>query len=197
MDKKKMKEEAARRMKALELYDFPARSIIRAFLNDNAVFVSLPAKGNRVAELHPLTDAEKKMVKNFEEEHDAIAYHVIRNEFETGITYSTIYSILYVSDKEKEWKTECNGFKDFSSHTLHTQWSILGMLAGQKEILTTFQQELAASVPLQLLLAVVGYADKDNRILRQKEEDIYNTKPLPFLFFNKYGHNSACKHIYM
>ena len=115
MDKKKMKDEAARRMKALELYDFPARSIIRAFMNDDAVFVSLPAKGNRVAELHPLTDAEKKMVKNFEEEYGAVAYHVIRNEFETGITYSTIYSILYVSDKEKEWKTECNGFKDFSS----------------------------------------------------------------------------------
>lgn len=115
MDKKKMKDEAARRMKVLELYDFPARSIIRAFMNDDAVFVSLPAKGNRIAKLHPLTDAEKKMVKNFEEEHSAIAYHVIRNEIETGITYSTIYSILYVSDKEKEWETECNGFKDFSS----------------------------------------------------------------------------------
>lgn len=115
MDKKKMKEEAARRMKALELYDFPARSIIRAFLNDDAVFVSLPAKGNRIAELHPLTSAEKNMVKDFEEEYGAVAYHVIRNEIENGITYSTIYSILYVSDKEKEWETECNGFKDFSS----------------------------------------------------------------------------------
>lgn len=115
MDKKRMKEEAARRMKALELYDFPARSIIRAFMNDDAVFVSLPAKGNRIAELHPLTSAEKNMVKDFEEAHGAIVYHVIRNEMETGISYSTIYSILYVSNKEKEWKNECNGFKDFSS----------------------------------------------------------------------------------
>lgn len=79
MDKKKMKEEATRRMKALELYDFPARSIIRAFLNDDAVFASLPAKGNRIAELHPLTSAEKNMVKDFEEEYGAVAYHVIRN----------------------------------------------------------------------------------------------------------------------
>lgn len=63
MDRKKMKDEAARRMKALELYDFPARSVIRAFMNDDAVFVSLPAKGNRIAELHPLTSADKIWLK--------------------------------------------------------------------------------------------------------------------------------------
>lgn len=99
--------------------------------------------------------------------------------------------------KKKNGEPNAMVSKIFHQHTLHTQWSIPGMLAGLKGIQTTFQQELAASVPLQLLLAVVGYADKDNRILRQKEEDIYNTKPLPFLFFDKYGHNSACKHIYM
>lgn len=115
MDKKKMKDEAIRRMKALELYDAYNASIIQAFIYDNAVFLSLPAMGNRIADLYPLTDAEKRMVKNFEEAHGAIVYHVIRNEMETGISYSTIYSILYVSNKEKEWKNECNGFKDFSS----------------------------------------------------------------------------------
>lgn len=115
MDKEKIKDEAVRRMQALELYDALDASIIRDFINDNAVFVSLPAMGNRIAEIYPLTDAEKRMVKNFEEEHGVVAFHVIRNEIETGITYSAIYSILYVSNKEKEWETECNGFKDFSS----------------------------------------------------------------------------------
>ena len=63
MDKRKLKDEAARRMKALELYDAYDASIIRAFINDNAVFVSLPAMGNRIAEVYPLTDEENKMVK--------------------------------------------------------------------------------------------------------------------------------------
>ena len=84
--------------------------------------------------------------------------------------------------KKKSGKPNAKVSKIFHQHTLHTQWSILGMLAGQKGILTTFQQELAASVPLQLLLAVVGYADKDNRILRQKGEGLYMIGSL-FLFF--------------
>ena len=83
--------------------------------------------------------------------------------------------------KKKNGKPNAMVSKIFHQHTLHTQWSIPGMLAGQKEIQTTFQQELAASVPLQLLLAVVGYADKDNRILRQKGEGLYMIGSL-FLF---------------
>lgn len=115
MDKEKMKNEAVSRMRNLELYDAYDASIIQAFINDNAVFVSLPAMGNRIAEVYPLTDAEKVMIKNFEEEYGAVVYHVIRNEIETGIAYSTIYSLLYVSKSESEWETECNGFKDFSA----------------------------------------------------------------------------------
>lgn len=115
MYKEKMKYEAIRRMKVLELYDAYDTSIIQAFMYDNAVFLSLPAMGNRIAKLYPLTDAEKMMVTNFEEEYSAVVYHVVRNEIETGITYSTVYSLLYVSKSEDAWETECEGFKNFSS----------------------------------------------------------------------------------
>lgn len=115
MDKRKLKDEAARRMKTLELYDAYDASIIRTFINDNAVFVSLPAMGNRIAEVYPLTDEENKMVKKLEEDYGVIAYHVIRNEIEANTAYSVIYSIFYVSDKETEWETECEGFQNFSS----------------------------------------------------------------------------------
>lgn len=87
--------------------------------------------------------------------------------------------------------------KIFHPHTLHTQWPIPGMLAGLEEIQTTFQQELAVSVPLQLLLATAGYADKDNRILRQKEERLYNIASLPSSFSSKHTYNPACCYVCM
>jgi len=118
MDKKKLKEEADRRMKALELYDSLDGSTIRDFMENDTLYSSHPVMGNRAAALFELTDVEKYIVKNFETEYGTVVYHVIRNELVPNMicptAYSTVYSMLYVSNKKEDWKEECNGFNNFS-----------------------------------------------------------------------------------
>lgn len=99
MRRENMIEEAVKRMEMLGLYDFPDQSVIRDFAEKGMVYVSKPRMGNRVGEIYALTDAEQRMVTNFERQYSGLAYHVIRNEMEIGV----VYSILYVSSNETEW----------------------------------------------------------------------------------------------
>lgn len=69
-------------------------NVIREFDEENKVNAS---EGGI---LYWLTDKEKKIVKDFENEHNAVVYHCIRNNTEFG----QLLALLYVSDSSEEWQ---------------------------------------------------------------------------------------------
>ena len=87
----KKKEEALKRMKLLELYP----NVIKEFEKDNVV--NLSENGGF---LYWLNDEQKQIVTEFEEEHDALVYHVIHDFTEFG----ELLTLLYVSDYDEEWE---------------------------------------------------------------------------------------------
>ena len=115
MNRMRMAKEAETRMKMLQLYDVPGESIIYMFLWGEKVFVSKPAMGNRIGVLCEPTEAEKRLVKEFEEKYGYLVYHIIRNEMEAGV----MYSLLYISDKVEEWAEETNALKDADCYVVY------------------------------------------------------------------------------
>lgn len=86
------KTEAIKRMKALDLY----KPYINLFEKDNKIFLSEMTGG--VYEFDEDEELNAK-VKAFEEDHDALVYHVIR----TMTQFGELFNFLYVSDYEEEW----------------------------------------------------------------------------------------------
>ena len=89
------KAEAIKRMKALDLY----KPYITLFEKDNQIFMSEMTGG-----VYEFNDNEELVakVKEFEEECDALVYHVIR----TLTQFGELYSFLYVSDQAEEWEMD-------------------------------------------------------------------------------------------
>lgn len=86
------KAEAISRMKALDLYS----PYIREFEKYDKIFLSEMTGG--VYEFEDNKELAAK-VKEFEEEYNALVYHVIH----TFTIFGELYNFLYVSDHEEEW----------------------------------------------------------------------------------------------
>lgn len=86
------KAEAINRMKALDLY----APYIKSFEKKDEIFMSEMTGG-----VYEFSDNEEliEKIKSFEEENDALVYHVIR----TMTQFGELYNFLYVSDYEEEW----------------------------------------------------------------------------------------------
>ena len=92
------KQEALERMKLLNIYP----NAIKEFMQENTVNMS------ECGFLYWLDDEQKKMVSEFETEHNALVYHVIHNYTEFG----ELLTFFYVSDYEEEWKCDRADLKD-------------------------------------------------------------------------------------
>ena len=93
-------EEAVRRMKTLGIID----DAISQFQKDGTVMVSEPPFGA----LYTIDEEQKKLVEEFEKEHNAVVYMVVK-------CYSAIGkmdSFLYVSDYEEEWEMDNSDVSD-------------------------------------------------------------------------------------
>ena len=90
--------EAVERMKLLELY--PA--VIKELINEKVI-----NKSEHIGILYWLDDDEKKFVEDFENEHNAVVYHIIK----TYTTIGCMLSVFYVSDDEAEWESDREDMK--------------------------------------------------------------------------------------
>ena len=94
------KKEAVKRMKALRIID----NAIKQFEKDDIVMVSEPPMGW----LYWLNDEEKQMVKEFEEEYNALVYMVVR----AFTNFGKMDSLLFISDYEEEWEMDMESIQD-------------------------------------------------------------------------------------
>lgn len=88
------KAEAIKRMKTMGII----RDAIKQFEEDDIVMISEPPLGG----LYWLNDEQKRMVKDFENEWDALVYLVVRSYTNIGV----MDSIFYVSKHEEEWEMD-------------------------------------------------------------------------------------------
>ena len=93
--REKKKEEAIKRMNALGLF----KPCIKAFTKYDELQLTEPTGG-----LYEFGDDEElnARVKEFEEEYDALVYHVIH----TYTQFGELFNFLYVSDYEEEWEMD-------------------------------------------------------------------------------------------
>ena len=96
----KKKEEAIKRMKSLKIYP----ETIKQFKTYGLVSCSEPPIGGN----YWLDDEQKKVVEEFEREHDALVYFVVSSFTEFG----KLDALLYVSDYEEEWEMDNEDIKD-------------------------------------------------------------------------------------
>ena len=94
------KAEAIKRMKAMHIY----ADAIKQFKDDDVVMVSEPPLGG----LFWVNDDEKKIVQDFEQEHDVLVYLVVR----AYTTFGKMDSLLYVSNYKDEWQMEMDDIAD-------------------------------------------------------------------------------------
>ena len=94
----KQEAEAVERMKLLELYP----TVIKEFINEKVI-----NKSEHIGILYWLDEDEKKFVKDFEDETNAVVYHIIK----TYTTIGCMLSIFYVSDDESEWESDREDMK--------------------------------------------------------------------------------------
>lgn len=94
------KAEAIKRMKALDLYN----PYIKEFEKKNKIFLSEMTGG-----VYEFDDdaALNAKVRAFEEENNALVYHIIR----TMTAFGELYNFLYVSDHEEEWEMDNEDIK--------------------------------------------------------------------------------------
>lgn len=97
MNKTLQKREAIERMQLLQIY----KNTIKEFDEENIVNKS------ESGFLYWLTDEEKEYVTEFENEYNALVYHVIKNYTQIG----TLLTFLYVSDSEEEWEYDRDDLK--------------------------------------------------------------------------------------
>lgn len=91
--KERQKAEAVKRMKKLGILEQP----IKEFEEEDKL--NLSESGGI---LYWLNDEQKKMVENFEAEHNGMVYHVIHQFTNIG----ELYNLLYVSEYVEEWKMD-------------------------------------------------------------------------------------------
>lgn len=96
-DKKK---EAIKRMEVLDIYS----EAIRQFEKEGYINCSEPPYGAN----YWLDDEQRKIVREFEEEYNALVYFATKSYTEFG----TLTSFLYVSDYPDEWKMDNGELKD-------------------------------------------------------------------------------------
>ena len=95
------KVEAIKRMKMLGLF----KPCIKSFEKYDELQLTEPNGG-----LYEFSDNEelKAKVKEFEEDYNALVYHVIH----TYTQFGELYSFLFVSDYEEEWEMDIADVKD-------------------------------------------------------------------------------------
>lgn len=91
----RQKAEAIERMKKLGIMEQP----IKEFEEDGKL--NLSENGGI---LYWLDDEQRKMVEDFEKEHNGLVYHVIHQFTNIG----ELYNLLYVSEYVEEWKMDMN-----------------------------------------------------------------------------------------
>ena len=96
--KAEQKQEAVYRMEMLNMHRNAIREFTKGKLNLSEGFGAL----------YWLNDEQNKIVKDFEEEHDAVVYHVIHNITQFG----ELYSLLYVSKDKEEWYQDRQDIQD-------------------------------------------------------------------------------------
>lgn len=89
------KVEAINRMRAMDIIP----NAINQFKNDDVVMISIMAAEPPFGGLYWLGDEEKEMVREFEQEYNALVYLVVRSFTNIG----TMDNIFYVSDHQDEW----------------------------------------------------------------------------------------------
>ena len=92
-------EEALKRMKALKMLDNP----IKEFEEEQKI-----NKSENGGILYWLDDEENEIVKEFEKDNGCLVYHAILNYTDFG----KIYSFLYVSKDDDEWKIDMENIKN-------------------------------------------------------------------------------------
>ena len=98
------KNEAIKRMEMLYIYS----ETIRQFEKEGLVSYSEPPLGTN----YWLTEEQRKIVRDFEEEHNALVYFGIRSYTEFG----TLDSFLFVSKYKDEWMLDNNDIKNGYSY---------------------------------------------------------------------------------
>ena len=104
------KEEAIKRMKVFGLF----KPCIKAFEKYDEVQVTEPN-----CDLYEFSDNEElnAKIKEFEEEYNALVYHVIH----TYTQFGELYNFLYVSDYEEEWEYDNEDVK--AGYTVAYVWN--------------------------------------------------------------------------
>ena len=95
----KKKQEAINRMKALGIF----AETIKQFKGGQVSYSEPPLGAN-----YWLNEEQEKIVKDFEEEHNALVYVVVRSYTEFG----KLDAFLYVSDYEEEWEMDIEDIYD-------------------------------------------------------------------------------------
>lgn len=92
--------EAIKRMKKMGVFD----ETITQFEEDNLVSISEPQKMfcGTIGALYWLDDDQKRIVKAFEEEYNALVYLVVRSYTNIGV----MDSMFYVSNHKEEWEMD-------------------------------------------------------------------------------------------
>ena len=94
------KQEAIKRMEVLDIY----AETIRQYEKEGLVSYSEPPLGTN----YWLTEEQRNVVRQFEEENNALVYFATISHTEFG----TLTSFLYVSDYPEEWKMDNEDLKD-------------------------------------------------------------------------------------
>ena len=106
MRNERMVSEAVNRIGKYDLRPYlKSRESVTRMLKDGIIFKSRPfmMHGSEwiwVFLLRPLNEAEEKLVSEFENEHEAVVYHVVKNRNESEV--GRCYGLLYVRKGEKD-----------------------------------------------------------------------------------------------
>jgi hypothetical protein len=91
--------EGARRMKMLRMMSTP----VHEFAKYGRLNMS-----ERMGMLYELNEEQQKIVDEFEEENDAVVYHVIKSNTSIGV----MYSLLFVSRHEDDWENDISDIEN-------------------------------------------------------------------------------------
>jgi hypothetical protein len=71
------------------------QDVINEFITDNTLY-----KSENIGVLYLLNDEEKQIVKEFEKEHNAVVYHIIKSYTEFGTLLNMFYVSQYIEERE-------------------------------------------------------------------------------------------------
>lgn len=92
------REEALKRLELLGVM----KNVVRDFKKD------VLNQSEQIGYLYWLDDKQKKIVEEFEKEHDALVYHVIHQYTNIG----ELLNFLYVSDCKEEWQMDIEDIRN-------------------------------------------------------------------------------------